>query len=324
MRGEGKAVVARTGLNTRFNKAMHLVQESKRPLHMGRVVTQVVAVEMSVAAVMIVVGIIVIWVNPVTRANFADTLPALAAPVTLPPMITLTMALGSQQLVLRRVLTVRLDVIEDAARMSILCADKTGTLTINKLSVVNVVPYGEFSCQDVLLFALGAPSWKNMDAIDAAVFEAAKVRVLRDFVPFSAATRKTCAVITFPDGRSISVSKGAVKTISDDFNAGKLADAACKVALERGNRVLAVAYNRNLAGVLVFADPPRPDSASTIRKLHDLGVRLIMFTGDVLPVAAFVASQVGIGENIRIWRKNEPIPDDANSICGLAEIFFRR
>jgi H+-transporting ATPase len=102
---------------------------SNPKLHMTRVITKIAAAEMTIAGIMILVAIIVLLVNPVTRATFGSVVPlllilfALSAPVTLPPMITLTMTLGSQKLVSHHILNVRLNALEDAASITVLCTD---------------------------------------------------------------------------------------------------------------------------------------------------------------------------------------------------------
>jgi H+-transporting ATPase len=340
-KGEAHGLVVFTGLSTKFNTTLHLVQMSAPKLHMSRVIAQIVAVEMTTAGILILVAIIVLLVDPVTRDTFGSIVPlllvlfALSAPVTLPPMITLTLALGSQTLAAHHVLTVRLNAIEDAANMTVLCTDKTGTLTMNKLSVITVLPLNNFAKEDVLLYAAGASRHENNDAIDEAVLNASKEVIdahqfeQTEFVPFSAATRKTVGVMKFLNDESVvKSSKGAVNTLMDDCNCkndirASVAEAVASAGLE-GHRVIAVAGGTEssfrLAGLLVMADPPRADTKDTVDKLHSLGIRVIMLTGDAIAIGRSVAHETGIGDDIRTWHKDMDLPS-FGSLSGLAEIF---
>lgn len=151
-----------------------------------------------------------------------------AIPVALTAMFTVSMAFGSKELVKQGVLVTRLDAPNDAASMDILCVDKTGTLTMNKLTVARLLPAEGYTENDVLLFGALASQEANHDAIDLAIIRASKEKkvindsyVQRTFVPFDPQSRKTEASIEKGD-QIFSVSKGSFHTIAKDYYACNL------------------------------------------------------------------------------------------------------
>ena len=142
-----------------------------------------------------------------------------AIPVALPVMFTVSMAVGSIELARRGVLVTRLSAAEDAAHMDVLCAAKTGTLTVNQLSLAGLAPQPGFTDDDVVRDGAWASNEANQDPIDLAFLAAARARRLPSpgrvlsFAPFSAATRRTEAVLEV-DGRTTRVTKGALQTVA--------------------------------------------------------------------------------------------------------------
>jgi magnesium-transporting ATPase (P-type) len=264
-----------------------------------------------------------------------------AVPVALPVMFTVSMAVGSMELGRRGVLVTHLSAIEDAANMDVLCADKTGTLTMNQLSLTGALPESGVPENDVVRAGAWASNAANADPIDAAFLSAAKDRKLEDasaktvsFEPFSPKTRETEAVIDL-NGNKIRVVKGALRTVAE--KAGL--DAAAIAALEKradeqarkGVRALAVARADGdgplrLLGLALLYDAPRPESRSLIDELRSLGVKVLMLTGDALPVAREIARILGLGE-IVLAPKRDAAQRDAPSVApdlaggGLAEVF---
>ena len=238
-------------------------------------------------------------------------------PVALPAVLTIVQAVGAMELSREGVLVTRLDSIEDAASIDIFCFDKTGTITQNKLTVVDTAAFGKYTKEDVVRLAALASREEGMDAIDTSIIGYARAAGTDfagfeqvSYTPFNPGIKKTEAVVKTA-GKSFRVIKGAAQTIlgmSSETDGMVLdeADKAVQEFSERGFRTIAVALSESenrdrfsLAGLIAIADPPRPDSASMIKEIKRLGIKSIMLTGDSVPIAREVAVQVGIGGNIK-------------------------
>jgi H+-transporting ATPase len=223
-------------------------------------------------------------------------------PVALPAAFALAGALGAQRLAGRGILTARLTAIQDAATMDVLCADKTGTITQNRLAAGAVTARPGYTPAQVLGLAAEASDEATQDPIDLAVIAAARDRGAprgrprRDFVPFDPATKRSQATVAAGAGVA-HVAKGAPQVIA--ALAGEPADPEVGRLAADGARVLAVAVSGcggrwRQAGLIALADPPRPDAAALVTGLGALGVRVVMLTGDSLATAQAIAGQVGI------------------------------
>lgn len=317
-RGEGNGVVILTGAQTYFGRTTELVQNARPKLHIEAVVSKVVRWLLVIVGVLLVVVTILSLVRGV---SLLDVLPLMlvllmsAVPVALPVMFTVSMAVGAKELAKRGVLVTRLSAAEDAATMTVLCVDKTGTITMNQLAVTGVIPLAQATESDVLFAAALASQAANQDPIDLALLAAAKDRKVFDgaavvtpvsFVPFDAQNRRTEAVVE-QHGQRLRVVKGAVRTVAEIC---KLENAEIE-ALEtrvresalKGYRTLAVAQGTEpgalqLLGLVTLYDPPRPDARQLIATLRGLGISVKMLTGDALAVASEIARGVGLS-NIR-------------------------
>ncbi|HVB03280.1 MAG TPA: plasma-membrane proton-efflux P-type ATPase [Chitinophagaceae bacterium] len=310
--GECSAVVTATGLHTTFGRTAQLVQTAKPRLHMEEVVTSVVKI---LFAVVIIFVAITFTVSFFRGEAFLTILPLLlillisAVPVALPAMFAVSMAKGSRQLAEKGILVSRLSATEDAATMTTLCMDKTGTITQNELSIQEIRASENFTADEVLLYGVLASVTANHDSIDQAFLQKAAEHHIDaspyrqvSFIPFSADTRKTEATVSKED-KQFTVMKGAYATIRDLCQPGKDApDAVVVQWAARGFRAMAVAVVRDqvtaLAGVVALADPPLKDSAQMISEIKGLGVRVKMLTGDALPIAREIAREVGMGDDI--------------------------
>ena len=319
-RGEATAVVILTGARTYFGRTTELVQRAQPKLHVEEVVSRVVgrlfvivALLVAVAVALSVVrGVPLLAILPLTLVLFMS-----AVPVALPVMITVSTAVGSLELAKKGVLVTRLSASEDAATMDVLCVDKTGTLTMNRLDVTGVVPLHGFAPKEVLMYGALASEEANQDPIDLAFLAAARrldgadqtssIRTLQ-FTPFDPRTRRTEALIEQEGGRA-RVMKGAVPVVAQacGLDRAGLADleARARAQAERGSRVLAVARgpehaSLELVGLVALADPPRPDATALIAALRDRGVAVKMLTGDALPVAQEIAHTVGLATVRRV------------------------
>jgi len=318
-RGEANGVVVATGTSTYFGRTAQLVQLAKPKLHIEEVISSVVRWLLVIVSVLAIVALVC---SVLRGFNVIDVLPILlvillsAIPVALPAMFTVSMALGAMELSKKGVLITRLSAVEDAATMNVLCVDKTGTITMNKLSIIERIAYSGFNEKDVALYGAMASQEANHDAIDLAFIERAKQdNSLNDtfkqteFIPFDPKTRCTQATIQ-KDEKTFRVMKGAVRVISEACELTKtektqIEEQTQKYAL-KGYRVLAVAKidhtksKAQLVGLAILYDMPRPDSKQLIEKLGELGISVKMLTGDALPIAKETAKSIGLGDCIML------------------------
>ncbi len=342
--GEASAVVTATGTRTYFGRTTELVEHAEPKLHIEEVISRVVKWLFVIVGIMVGTTLIVsiAWgLRLIEILPLSLILLMSAVPVALPVMFTVSMAVGSIELARRGVLVSRLSAAEDAANMDILCADKTGTLTLNRLSLTGALAEPGFTADDVIGDGARASNEANQDAIDLAFLRAAKERGLCarqaeivSFTPFSAATRRTEARIV-RDGRSVRIIKGALHTVAElaAVGAEKMArlEAAARSEAEKGFRILAVARAEadgplRIVGLALLSDPPRPDSRELIADLRALGVTVKMLTGDALPVARQIAGNLGLGEIAVASRPAggqgaEQVAALVRAHDGLAEIF---
>ena len=338
--GECNAVVTATGINTFFGKTIQLVQIAKPRLHMEEVVSSVVKILFLL--VLVFVGI-TFGVSLLRGETFLSMLPLVlillvtAVPVAMPAMFTVSMAKGSQQLVAKGVLVSRLSAAEDAATLTVLCFDKTGTITQNKLSIQDFEAADNFTRDDILRYGVLASVAANNDPIDIAFLEKAANDKLdtagylqTSFTPFSANLKRTEAMIK-KDDKQFKVLKGAYNTIKglSNLQESKL-DATVKTWAAKGFKTIAVAIQSEntttLVGIVAMVDPPLKDSAKMIGEIKQLGVTVKMLTGDALPIAKEIATQVDLGDNIAsagLLRENEAGSDNYSIIIehsGFAEV----
>ena len=302
-RGEAIALVTGTGARTKFGKTAELV----RTAHV--VSTQQKAIFRVVRNLAMVNGVIAIGLAAYAYAiamPASEIVPLMliavlaTVPVALPATFTLATALGAQALAKRGVLPTRLSAVDEAASMDVLCCDKTGTLTQNQLTVNAVAPLAGSTRERLLALAAAASAEGGQDAVDRAVRAAAQggpnLPVVA-FTPFDPATKTAEATIAVGDGGHLRVVKGAfasVAALSEPHAAA--ADAATALQLQ-GHRVLGVACGDgrlHIVGLLALSDPPRPDAARLIADLRDLGIDVVMVTGDAPTTAQVIARQVGI------------------------------
>jgi H+-transporting ATPase len=222
----------------------------------------------------------------------------------LPATFTLAAAIGARALAKLGVLPTRLSAVDEAASIDVLCSDKTGTLTLNALSVTSIRPLPGFDEAHVLGLAALASSEGGQDSVDAAIRSAASKKPAQDlpklatFVPFDPAKKTSEATATDTKGATERIIKGAYASVVA-LTAPSPAAAAIVDELEKqGFRVLAVAAgpttSLQLIGMIALSDPPRSDSSSLISELHTLGVATVMVTGDAPATAAIVAHDVGL------------------------------
>lgn len=342
-RGEATSLVVATGATTFYGRTAQLVQSAHAASHVEQVTGRLVRWLLLIVGVQVALALVLAYARGLSLLELLPlTLVLLmsAIPVALPVMFTVSMALGSLVLARRGVLVTRLNAAEDAANMGVLCADKTGTLTVNQLTLTSTVPEPTFTDDDVIRAGAWASQEADQDPIDLAFLRAARDRRLvaasdsvRSFVPFSAATRRTEAVVETAGAR-VRVVKGALRTVAAatgmDSAAVAALEARADAAAEHGARALAVARGEEsgpltLVGLALLRDPPRADSRLLIDELRSLGVAVKMLTGDALPVARAVAAELGLGT---VTRSSDLRADQGSSGAagkltadGVAEVF---
>jgi H+-transporting ATPase len=314
--GEIDAMVYATGAKTYFGKTAQLVQEVHTVSHFQKAVLKIgnYLIILAVALVAIIIAVAIIRGDPVlTTLQFALVLTVAAIPVAMPTVLSVTMAVGARLLAGKQAIVSKLVAIEELAGVDILCSDKTGTLTQNKLTLGDPFGINGISAEHVIFNAALASRAENNDAIDLAVLSGLKNdRVLKGFQvvhfqPFDAVHKRTEAAVKGPDGKEFKVSKGAPQVIlALSANTGQIKSDVEKAVNEfaaRGFRSLGVARAEGdgqwqFIGVLPLFDPPREDAKATIATALQMGVKVKMVTGDALAIARETAGKLDMGTDI--------------------------
>ncbi|KAJ9556149.1 hypothetical protein OSB04_010763 [Centaurea solstitialis] len=327
--GEIEAVVIATGVHTFFGKAAHLVDNTTHVGHFQQVLTAIGNFCICSIAIGMFIELIVIYA--IQKRDYREGIDNLLViliggiPIAMPTVLSVTMAIGSHRLSQQGAITKRMTAIEEMAGMDVLCSDKTGTLTLNKLSVdknlIEVFAAG-VDKDTVVLMAARASRLENQDAIDTAI-----VSMLADpkearygitevhFLPFNPTDKRTALTYIDGAGKMHRVSKGAPEQILNlAKNKSEIENRVHTIIdkfAERGLRSLGVARQEvpanskdspggpwEFVGLLPLFDPPRHDSAETIRRALDLGVSVKMITGDQLAIAKETGRRLGMGVNM--------------------------
>ena len=319
-RGEAVADVTATGTRTKFGRTAELV----RTAHV--VSSQQKAVLRVVRNLALFNGVLIVLMVAYAHSHampVGEIIPLIltavlaSIPVALPATFTLASALGARALARQGVLPTRLSAVDEAASIDVLCADKTGTLTRNQLSVTSVHPLPGFDESHVLTMAALASSDGGQDPVDAAIRSAAAQKVvanapkLSHFKPFDPATKMSEATATDANLGTLRIVKGAFTVVAAMAAPSPTAAAAASELEGKGFRVLAVAAGpptaMQLMGLIALSDPARADSAELVTQLKTLGVRMVMVTGDAPATAAIVAHTVGLDGAVC---PPGPIPND--------------
>ncbi len=312
-RGEATGEVTATGARTYFGHTAELVRTAKTASHLEETIFKIVWALLALDGALVVAIIaygLVSGLSPSELLPFVLILVVATVPVALPATFTLATSVGALELARAGVLVTHLTAIEEAAAMDLLCTDKTGTVTENRLSVLSVHAFEGHDEREVLALAAAASDDATQDPIDLAVLEAAATAGAprpghrSGFVPFDPTTKRSEATLRIA-GAELRVVKGAptvVASIAADGGGGtKGLEATVTELAAGGARVLAVASGRDrlvLVGLLALGDPVRPDSAALVAHLGALGVRVVMVTGDSAPTALAVAGEVGLGTRL--------------------------
>ncbi|TGO46972.1 hypothetical protein BCON_0299g00100 [Botryotinia convoluta] len=326
-RGEAFMVITATGDHTFVGRAAALVnQASAGTGHFTEVLNGIG----TVLLILVIFTNLVVWISSFYRSNpivlileYTLAITIIGVPVGLPAVVTTTMAVGAAYLAKKKAIVQKLSAIESLAGVEILCSDKTGTLTKNKLSLAEPFTVPGVEPDDLMLTACLAASRKKkgIDAIDKAFLKSlryypraksvlSKYKVL-EFHPFDPVSKKVQAVVESPQGEKIICVKGAplfvLKTVEEDHPIPEEIDQAYKNKVAefatRGFRSLGVARKRGegqweILGIMPCSDPPRHDTARTINEAKTLGLSIKMLTGDAVGIARETSRQLGLGTNV--------------------------
>ena len=314
--GEIGALVYATGANTYFGKTAELVQGAQTVSHFQRAVLKIgnYLIILAVVLVATIIAFAIFRGDPIlTTLQFALVLTVAAIPVAMPTVLSVTMAVGARLLAKKKAIVTRLEAIEELAGVDVLCADKTGTLTQNKLTLGEPFSVNKIPAERVIFNAALASRADNNDTIDFACLgglkndQALHGYKVTHFQPFDPVHKRTEATVTDADGKTFKVTKGAPQVIlALSANAGEVKPVVDKAVDEfaaRGFRSLGVARadgdgKWQFLGVLPLFDPPREDAKATIATAQHMGVKVKMVTGDALAIARETAKTLGMGINI--------------------------
>lgn len=329
--GEAEGVVIATGANTFFGRAAALVgAEDDSTGHLQKILAQIGTFCLASIGIFIVAEILVMYAGFRFRyrrgINNILVLLIGGIPIAMPTVLSVTLAVGAQQLAKYKAIVTRITAIEELAGVTILCSDKTGTLTTNKLTIdkTTVKVYSEYGVDAVCLLAAYASRTENQDAIDTCVVgtvgaNAARAGItLLDFKPFNPVDKRT--EITYLEestGKMKRVTKGMTGVIIELCSRNKTEEVENQLEADveefarRGLRALAVAFEDvpsndkdapgsgfELIGLLAIFDPPRDDTKQTIDDAMALGVRVKMVTGDQLAIAKETGRRLGLGDHM--------------------------
>eukprot|EP01103_Thecamoeba_quadrilineata_P009774 TRINITY_DN197_c0_g2_i1.p1 TRINITY_DN197_c0_g2~~TRINITY_DN197_c0_g2_i1.p1 ORF type:complete len:936 (-),score=226.49 TRINITY_DN197_c0_g2_i1:96-2903(-) len=368
--GEINCVITATGSNTFFGKAAKLVENTNNEGHLQKVMTIIGTFCIFYITIFVVLEIIIQFAargRPCTGVDKCTTLENCLVlivggiPVAMPTVLSVTMAIGASQLVKKNAIVSRLTAIEELAGMDILCSDKTGTLTLNQLTIDEPLTLNGITKDQILFDALLCSRLENPDAIDTAVASCAEEYMDRyhqhevmNFLPFDPVKKRTQAQIRDPDGNVFFVTKGAPQQILNLLKTNKkhidllnqeentpdvaqVVHQAIEDYADRGYRVIGIA-RANCAntdgneqwifeGLLPIYDPPREDTADTVEKVKGYQIKVKMITGDHLSIAKETGRRLGIGTNMHTAKvleneHNEPAPLSViEDADGFAEVF---
>jgi H+-transporting ATPase len=345
--GEMEGLVVNTGMNTYFGRTAKLVEEAVTKSHFEKIIMKIgnylIELAVTMAVIVFTVGVIRGY-DILENIRFVLVLTVAAIPVALPAVLSVTMAVGAVALVKKGAIVSKLAAIEEMAGVDILCTDKTGTITQNKLSIGTIKSFNGFTKDDVLKYGFLASKKENKDAIDDAIIKRAEETIdldfheslkLVDFTPFDPIAKRTEATFDTSNDSQIKVSKGAPQVISgiakesqgvyDEINNDVLSFA------KNGYRALGVAITDNsgswrFVGLLALFDPPREDSAETIASAERMGINVKMITGDHEAIAKEIASRVNLGQNMALPKDFTDVPDEqaepiVEAVDGFAQVF---
>jgi len=356
--GDMQGVVTAIGNATFFGRTAKLVASAGAKSHSQKAVVQIgdFLILLAAALAVVLVGVQVYrqmvvpghwsWDAAGQITQFILVLLVASVPVALPAVMSVTLALGALALSKQKAIVSRLSAIDELAGVDVLCSDKTGTLTQNKLTLSTPIPFGNTKAEDVVFGAALATKANSEDAIDAAVLKAvADTKALDRYrqtklVPFDPVNKRTMTTVVDANGKTWQYAKGAPQAISALCKLDATTEGSYSAKIDdlakHGYRALGVASSSDdgqswtLLGLLPLQDPPRPDAKATIAQTKGLGLSVKMVTGDDVAIGSEISEQLGLGTHLLVAgdvfpEKTEPdhIPLDEARAVERADGFGR-
>lgn len=345
--GEAVSIVTGIGYNTYFGYTTKLVETARPQLHLEkeilRIMKYIIVVDVLLVIFLFIYASVVLKFSIASMLPFGIILLMASVPVALPAAITVSTAIGTEKLAKKSVLITKLDAIEEASNVNVICFDKTGTITQNLLQVKDVFALSNYSRSDVILNAALASKSEDNDSIDMAIINEAITSKYNisgfnqiKFTPFTPATKSARAVIKPKSkNQTFEVVKGAVEIL---IQMCKLNEKQKQIIIKKSNefsknefRTIAVikrqhGSNFEFLGIIALYDKPRKDAKQLIKELKNLGLNIKMLTGDDIAIATQIAKEVGIGTKIisssQLKNKTQDeIADLIEESSGFAEIY---
>lgn len=324
-RGEASGEVTATGTKSYFGKTADLVRTAGSASHLEVLVLGIVKWLVTFDIVLVALVLVDALLRGITLSHiapFALILLVASVPIALPATFTLATAVAAMELVRRGILVTRLAAIEEAASMTVLLSDKTGTLTKNELRVQSIVTFGDATDADVLFAAAMASDASTQDPLDLATLAKAQQLGIKPvpratFSPFDPATKRSESTYLDATGSEHHALKGAPQVLKTLITGGEEPPALTQTLVDlarSGSRVLGIAgggaSELKLLGVIAFADPLRDDAVEILQQLAGLGITVKMVTGDTPETAASIATQLGLSGKVCS-------PDNSESTCAV-------
>ncbi|NCS24020.1 MAG: plasma-membrane proton-efflux P-type ATPase [Microcystis aeruginosa BS13-02] len=352
-KGQAEAIVNGTGSNTFFGRTAKLVASTENVSHFQKSVLKIGDFLIVIALILIAIIVVYRLYNGIVEKQglelirllkFCLVLTIASVPVALPTVLSVSMSVGAKALADKNAVVTRLAAIEELAGMNMLCSDKTGTLTLNQLSLGDPYTLPGISADDLILTASLASQTSDDDPIDKTILAGLKDATVLDhyqvthFTPFDPVAKRTEADITSPDGETFKTSKGAPQVMLDlAYNKEEIEGPVNQIIedyAKKGYRALGVAKTTpqgqwQFLGIISLFDPPRVDSQLTLQTALKLGVPVKMITGDQVLIAKETARQLGLGNNIldaKIFREVPPnqlgtLDEQILSADGFGQVF---
>ena len=268
----------------------------------------------STALILIVLTVLMLRGTAITESmRFILVLAIASIPVALPTVLSVTMAIGAKALAKRKTIVAHMQAIEDLAGVDVLCVDKTGTVTKNEIAVISPKLYGDFTMDELLVYALLATDSGHKTPIENAVYKfaceyGAEKNIasyhIKSFIPFDP-TRKTTEAVIEKNNEIFTIIMGAPQVIMREIKQEPVVNLFIKDNndfAQKGYRSLAIAKKNQkgtfIVGFLPLLDPPREDAKSIIKFIQKKGIEIKMITGDNTAIAKFIARLLSIGTHI--------------------------
>jgi H+-transporting ATPase len=347
--GEADALVYATGLATYYGKTAELVEEAETRSHLQNAVIKIAdyLIFIAIGLAIVIVAISFFRGDPFLEVlQFGLVLTVAAVPVAMPAVLSVTMALGASVLAKKQAIVTKLTSVEELAGIDVLCSDKTGTLTQNKLTMGDHFTREGADPEEVILCAALASREENQDTIDLAILdgmspeqkEKVKGYKVTHFTPFDPVHKRTEATVEGPGGVRFKTTKGAPQVIlaldPDADTLGPVVNEIVDGFAAKGYRSLGVARTVDgdtwkLLGIIPLFDPLREDSAETVKTAEEMGIDVKMVTGDQIAIAREIGSQLGLAKNIvdaslfdtSKYHEHSMLDDAIEKADGFAQVF---